>query len=56
MIVLSILSFKNVRHIRPVPRQQRKQLRSMTKKDFQLLRCLYVHNISLYYLSVWFQD
>lgn len=46
MIVLSIFTFKNVRHIRPVPRQQRNQLRSMTKKDFQLLRSLYIHNIS----------
>jgi hypothetical protein len=45
MLVLSILAFKNVRRIRAVPRQQRKQIRSMTKKDFQLLRCLYIHNI-----------
>ena len=45
MIVLSILAFKNVRRIRAVPRQQRRQVRSMTKKDFQLLRCLYIHNI-----------
>ena len=50
MIVLSILAFKNVRRIRAVPRQQRKQVRSMTKKDFQLLRCLYMHNI-VYILS-----
>ena len=45
MIVLSILSFKNVRRIRAVPRPKRKEIRSMTKKDFQLLRCLYVLNI-----------
>ena len=45
MIVLSVVAFKNVRRIRAVPRQQRKQVRSMTKKDFQLLRCLYLHNI-----------
>ncbi|CAF0779709.1 unnamed protein product [Adineta steineri] len=41
MIILCSLSFKNVRHIRIVPRQQRNQVRSMTKKDFQLLRCLF---------------
>ena len=45
MVVLSVVALKNVRRIRAVPRQQRKQVRSMTKKDFQLLRCLYLHNI-----------
>jgi hypothetical protein len=45
LIILSILAFKNVRRIRAVPRQQRSQLRTMNKKDFQLLRCLYLHNI-----------
>jgi hypothetical protein len=46
MIILLILAFKNVRRIRAVPRQQqRNQIRSMTRKDFQLLRCLYVHDI-----------
>ncbi len=45
LIILSILAFKNVRRIRAVPRQQRKELRTMNKKDFQLLRCLYIHNI-----------
>ena len=45
MIILSILSFKNVRRIQSIPRQQRQNIRSMNKKDFQLLRCLYVHNI-----------
>ncbi|UJR32697.1 hypothetical protein I4U23_020156 [Adineta vaga] len=45
MITLSIFAFKNVRRIRAIPRQQRRVIRSMTKKDFQLLRCLYVHNI-----------
>ena len=45
MAILSILAFKNVRRIRAIPRQQRQQIRSMTKKDFQLLRCLYAHNI-----------
>jgi hypothetical protein len=44
MIVLCLLAFKNVRRIRTVPRQQR-QLRTMTKKDFQLLRCLYVQDV-----------
>mgnify|MGYP001034394059 FL=1 len=42
VIIVCILSFKNVRSIRALPRQQRtRQVRSMTKKDFQLLRCLY---------------
>ena len=45
MIILSKLAFKNIRHIRPVPRQQRKQMRTMTKKDFQLLRSLFVYDI-----------
>ncbi|CAF1293648.1 unnamed protein product [Adineta steineri] len=45
LIILSILTFKNVRDIRTVSRQQRHQFRTMNKKDFQLLRCLYIHNI-----------
>ncbi|CAF1172823.1 unnamed protein product [Adineta steineri] len=45
MMILSILAFKNVRRIRSFPHQQRNQLRSMNKKDFQLLRCLYVQDI-----------
>ena len=45
LIILSIFSFKNVQRIRSVPRQQRQQFRLMTKKDFQLLRCLYIHDI-----------
>jgi hypothetical protein len=52
MIILSILAFKNVRQIRSIPRQQRKQKRTMNKKDFQLLRCLYVHNISYVVFSI----
>ena len=50
MIVLSVLSFKNVRQLRAVPRQQRRQIRTMTKKDFQLLRCLFAHDVV--YISV----
>ena len=46
MPIMSIVAFKNVRRIRAVPRPQRREIRSMTKKDFQLLRCLYVHNLS----------
>ena len=45
LLLLSILSYKNVRQIRSIPRQNRQQLRSMHKKDFQLLRCLYAHDI-----------
>lgn len=43
--ILSIASFKNVRRIRSLPRRQRQQLHSMHRKDFQLLHCLYVHDI-----------
>jgi hypothetical protein len=52
MIILSVLSFKNVRRIRAVPRQQRKQVRSMTKKDFQLLRCLFVQTVVYICVSI----
>jgi len=45
IVILSIMAFKNVRQIRSVPRQQRQQFRTMNKKDFQLLRCLYVQDI-----------
>ncbi|CAF3306960.1 unnamed protein product [Rotaria sp. Silwood2] len=45
LIILSILAFKNVRQLQAIPRQQRQQLRIMHKKDFQLLFCLYVHDI-----------
>jgi hypothetical protein len=45
LIILSVLAFKNVRHIRNGPRQHGRQIRTMNKKDLQLLRCLYVHNI-----------
>jgi hypothetical protein len=52
MVILSVLSFKNVRRIRAVPRQQRKEVRSMTKKDFQLLRCLFVDIIVYICISI----
>ncbi len=45
MIILLKLAFKNVRRILAFPREQRKQIRSMTKKDFQLLHCLFVQDI-----------
>ncbi len=46
MIILAMFAFKNVRHIRTIPRQQQRgQIRIMTKKDFQLLRCLFVQDI-----------
>ena len=53
MVILSIFAFKNVRHIRIVPRQQRNQGRSMTKKDFQLLRCLFVHDVIFTGFCLW---
>lgn len=45
LIILSVLAYKNVHRIRSIPRQQRNELRSMHKKDFQLLICLYIHDI-----------
>ncbi|CAF0974765.1 unnamed protein product [Rotaria sp. Silwood1] len=45
LIILSILAFKNVRQLQTIPRQQRNQFRIMHKKDFQLLCCLYIHDI-----------
>jgi len=45
MIILLIFAFKNVHRIQTIPRQQRHPIRSMTKKDFQLLRCLFVHDV-----------
>ncbi|CAF1565200.1 unnamed protein product [Adineta steineri] len=45
MIVLCVFAFKNVRRIRSIPREKRNQIRSMTKKDFQLLRCLFVQDV-----------
>ncbi len=53
MIILSIFAFKNVRFIRTVPRQQRNQIRSMTKKDFQLLRCLFAEDIIYITFTLW---
>jgi hypothetical protein len=40
-----MFAFKNVRRIRAVPRDKRHEIRSMTKKDFQLLRCLFAQDI-----------
>jgi len=51
LLILSILSFKNVHHLRAIPRDKRDRIRQMTKRDFQLLRCLYTHDIT-YILSI----
>lgn len=45
MIILLILSFKNVHQIRSIPRRQRQTIRMMRKRDFQLLRCLFLKDI-----------
>ena len=45
LLILSAFSFKNVRRIRAIPRQQRNRIRAMNKKDFQLLRCLFAQVI-----------
>jgi len=48
-----MFAFKNVRHIRVIPRQQqRNQIRIMSKKDFQLLRCLFVQDIVYIIFSI----
>jgi len=47
-----MFAFKNVRRIRAVPQQQRKQIRTMTKKDFQLLRCLFAQDIVYIIFSI----
>ena len=53
MIILCVLSVKNVRHIRAVSRGERnQQIRSMNKKDFQLLRCLFVQDVVYICLSM----
>ena len=55
MFVLCMFAFKNVRRIRAIPRDKRtQQLRSMTKKDFQLLRCLFVQDIVYIFFSMIF--
>ncbi|CAF4206157.1 unnamed protein product, partial [Adineta steineri] len=48
LIVLSTIAFKNVRRIRAIPRQERRQLRTMNKKDFQLLRASGCYSATLH--------
>ncbi|CAF4179927.1 unnamed protein product, partial [Adineta steineri] len=50
LVILSLMAFKNARQLRSVPRQQRHQFRTMNKKDFQLLRCLYA--LDIVYISL----
>ena len=46
IFILCMFSLKTVHRIRIAPRrQQPNQIRSITMKDFQLLRCLFVYNI-----------
>ena len=46
MIILCLFAFKNVRRIRAVTHRMRiRQARFMTRKDFQLLRCLFLQDI-----------
>ncbi len=52
IIVLCMFAFKNVRRIRAIPRQQRQQIRTMTKKDFQLLRCLFIQDFVYIIFSI----
>ncbi|CAF2855260.1 unnamed protein product [Rotaria sp. Silwood2] len=52
IIILSVIAFKNIRHIRIFPHHQRNQIRSMTIKDFQLLRCLFVQDIVYITVSI----
>ncbi|CAF3436186.1 unnamed protein product [Rotaria sp. Silwood1] len=52
MIILSIFAYKNVRHIRCISRNRQYQIRTMTKKDFQLLRCLFIQDIVYIFVSL----
>ena len=52
MIILSVLSFKNVHRIRSIPRRQRQIGRTMHKKDFQLLRCLFAKDIIYIFCNI----
>jgi hypothetical protein len=54
IIVLCMFAFKNVRRIRAIPRQKRQQIRTMTKKDFQLLRCLFIQDFVFIIFAVGF--
>lgn len=45
MVILPILSFKNVHRNRLEPRHHRQRVHTMHKKDFQLLRCLFVRDL-----------
>ena len=45
MILLTVLSYKKVHRFRSVSRQQRQTVRTMRKKDFQLLRCLFAKDV-----------
>ncbi|CAF1412891.1 unnamed protein product [Adineta steineri] len=47
-----MFAFKNVRRIRAKPHQQRHEVRTMTKKDFQLLRCLFVQDVIFILFSI----
>ncbi len=47
-----MFAFKNVHRIRAIPRQQRQKIRTMTKKDFQLLRCLFAQDIVYIIFSI----
>jgi hypothetical protein len=55
LFVLCMFAWKNVRRIRALPRQKRiHQIRTMTKKDFQLLRCLFMQDIVYIFFSLLF--
>jgi hypothetical protein len=45
MIILCIFAFKHVHRIRGIPREKRNQIRSMPKKDIQLLRVVYLFKV-----------
>lgn len=53
MIVVCIFAFKNIRKSPIIQRQQQQQQRRiMTKRDFQLLRCLFNHNLIYIIFSI----
>ncbi|CAF1181000.1 unnamed protein product [Adineta ricciae] len=52
MIILCLFAFKNVQRIRAAPQGKHAEIRSMTKKDFQVLRCLFVQDVIYIFFSM----
>ncbi len=50
---MCIFAFKKLRHIRKIRQQKQTYVQPVTKKDFQILRCLFIHDI-IYLISAIF--